>query len=50
MSSAQGFSPVFRSRQGRDRNTGVALTPSRQVRLTKCRVIDLMRVGRTLCC
>ncbi|WP_169317338.1 hypothetical protein [Actinacidiphila oryziradicis] len=50
MSSAQDFSPVIRSRQGRDRSAGVALMPSRQVLLTKCRVIDLMRVGRTLCC
>jgi hypothetical protein len=50
MSSAQDFSPVIRSRQGRDRIAGVALMPSRQVLLTKCRVIDLMRVGRTLCC
>jgi hypothetical protein len=50
MSSVQDFSPVIRSRQDRDRSAGVALTPSRQIPLTKCRVIDLMRAGRTLCC
>ncbi|MFD5078114.1 hypothetical protein ACFVYF_15365 [Streptomyces sp. NPDC058274] len=50
MSSAQDFSPVIRLRQGRDRTAGVALSPSRQVPLTKCRVVDLMRVARTLCC
>lgn len=50
MSSAQDFSPVFRLRQGRDRSAGGALSPVRRVPLTRCRVIDLMRVGRTLCC
>ncbi|WP_329467250.1 hypothetical protein [Streptomyces sp. NBC_01431] len=50
MSSAQEFSPVIRSRQVRDRITGVAPALSRQVPLTKCRFIDLMRIGRTLCC
>ncbi|MFD7162314.1 hypothetical protein [Streptomyces violascens] len=50
MSSAQEFSLVIRSRQVRDRITGGAPAPSRQVPLTKCRFIDLMRIGRTLCC
>ncbi|MBX7466361.1 hypothetical protein K1Y80_09680 [Streptomyces sp. MAG02] len=51
MSSAQEFSPVnVRSRQVRDRSAGAAPTPSRPVLLTRCRVIDLMRIGRTLCC
>ncbi|MGW2818295.1 hypothetical protein [Streptomyces sp. NPDC001415] len=50
MSSAQEFSPVIRSRQVCDRITSVAPAPSGQVPLTKCRFIDLMRTGRTLCC
>ncbi|WP_167162260.1 MULTISPECIES: hypothetical protein [Streptomyces] len=51
MSSAQEFSPVIiRSRQVRYRSAGVAPMPSRPVLLTRCRVIDLMRIGRTLCC
>jgi hypothetical protein len=51
MSSAQDFSPVIiGSRQVRDPITGVAQAPSRQVPLVKCRFIDLMRIGRTLCC
>ncbi|MFI6470088.1 hypothetical protein ACIBL5_07470 [Streptomyces sp. NPDC050516] len=52
MSSAQEFSPVIiESRQVRDSMiTGVAQAPSRQVPLIKCRFIDLMRIGRTLCC
>ncbi|MGW2860102.1 hypothetical protein [Streptomyces sp. NPDC001205] len=49
MSSAQEFSPVIRTRQDRDRIGGVAPAATRQVPLTKCRFIDLMRIGRTLC-
>ncbi|WP_371649118.1 MULTISPECIES: hypothetical protein [unclassified Streptomyces] len=54
MSSAQEFSPMARSRQVRDRSVDVAPSksplPLRRTPLTRCRVIDLMRVGRTLCC
>ncbi|MFD9484790.1 hypothetical protein ACFWBX_12450 [Streptomyces sp. NPDC059991] len=56
MSSAQEFSPMARSRQVRDRSVGVApskassLLALRRTPLARCRVIDLMRVGRTLCC
>ncbi|MFF6995050.1 hypothetical protein ACFY93_08840 [Streptomyces sp. NPDC008313] len=49
MNSAQLFLPVIRSRQCRDLETGRALSPPRRIPLTKCRVIDLMRVGHTLC-
>ncbi|MEU9097732.1 hypothetical protein [Streptomyces sp. NPDC048361] len=51
MSSAQEFSPVaIRSRQVRDRGADAAPAQSaRSVLLTRCRVIDLMRIGRTLC-
>lgn len=56
MSSAQEFPPMAPSRQVRDQGVGVAPSPTpppsplRRIALTRCRVIDLMRVGRTLCC
>lgn len=52
MSSVTRVSPVGRAPQRRGFPTAAASCPlpPRQPGLTKRRVIDLMRVGRTFCC